>query len=186
MKSDSIDRFFAHHVHLESRTLYIGDERDDDGAQEITHQTARDVIKAVHLLGEDKPITVYINSFGGCFYSGLAIYDVLKSCKAEVTGYAIGTCMSAASIILQACDVRLSYPNTFFLLHNGSSSVIDATPQSLTNWAEHGKKSLSTMFRVYAERSGQPVTFWRRKCAADLVLTAQEALDLNLIDSIYS
>lgn len=181
---ESLSNFFDYDVHLESSTIYIGDEGDD---QEITHVTARNVIKAIHILDDiSKPITIYLNSFGGCFYSGMAIHDVIKAAKNDVTVYCLGAVMSAGSIILQAADQRVSYPNTSFMLHDGSDSIIDAPPQSLQNWAEHGKKSLHTMYRIYAERSNKPISFWKRKCAADLVLTAPEALSLGLIDSIFA
>lgn len=59
--------------------------------------------KLLHLDAENhKPINIYINSPGGCLYSGLAIYDVIKLMKSEVHTTVVGLAASAGSIILVA------------------------------------------------------------------------------------
>lgn len=185
MRRDSYDLFFNHDFHPETRTIYIGDVQGEDGP-EINSETAKNVIKALHLLGDTAPITLYLNSFGGCWYSGMAIYDAVKACGAKVSAYVVGSAMSMASIILQACDERFMYPHATLMLHDSAESVVDANPQTFQNWADYSRKSVLSMYKIYAERSGKPASFWKRKCAADLVLTAPEALELGLIDAIYA
>jgi ATP-dependent Clp protease protease subunit len=183
LAKESIDRFYDYRLHIESRTIYIGD--GDEG--EVDAEVARKAIKAFHLLvsaDKEKPINVYINSFGGCMFNGMAIYDVMKNCPCHVTAFVLGAAMSMGSVILQAADVRVAYPNATIMVHDGSWNI-DDTFQSFHNWAEFTKKSQQQMYRIYAERSGRPAGFWRKKCAADLILTAQEAKSLGLVDSIY-
>lgn len=181
--NESIDRFFEHNFHLESRTIYIGGGDEN----EVDSQAAANAIKAFHLMAAvaDKPISVLINSFGGCWFNGLAIYDCIKASPVQVTGLVIGSAMSMGSVILQACDHRIIYPNATVMVHDGYESRVNDLPQTFQNWAEYSKKSRQKMYSLYAQRSGRPPSFWRKKCASDLILTAQEALELGLVDSIY-
>lgn len=181
--NESIQRFFDNNFHIESRTIYIGGGDED----EIDSKAAENVIKAFHLMASvtDKPITVLINSFGGCWFNGLAIYDCIKTSPVEVTGYVIGSAMSMGSVILQACDHRIIYPNGTVMVHDGYESRMGDIPQTFQNWAEYSKKSRAKMYKLYSERSGRPPYFWKKKCASDCILTAEEALELGLVDSIY-
>jgi ATP-dependent Clp protease protease subunit len=131
----------------------------------------------------EKPITVYINSFGGCWFNGFAVYDIIKACPATVTAYVVGSAMSMGSLILQAADHRVIYPNATVMVHDGSWNVED-TVQSFHNWAEFSKKAQQQMYGIYAGRSGRPPSFWKKKCAADLILSAKEAKELGLVDEI--
>lgn len=182
MAKESIDRFFDHNLHVESRTIWIGDSPDG-----LDANTAQTVVKSIHMLSDnaDKPITLYINSFGGCWYNGMAIYDAIKLCPCEVTAYVVGSAMSMGSIILQAADQRLIYPNATVMVHDGTFGHGEDIPQSFQNWAEYSKKIQQKMYRIYAERSGRAVSFWRRKCAADMIMTAHEAKDFGLVDAVY-
>lgn len=181
--NESIDRFFMHNIHLESRTIYIGDGSDG----EIDSDVAKMAIKGLHILTNadaDTPITLYINSIGGCWFSGMAVYDMIRSCPCEVTAYVLGSAMSMGSIILQAADKRVIYPSATIMVHDGYESSAEVTPQTFENWAEHSKKARAKMYKIYSECSGRPISFWRRKCAADTILSAAEAKTFGLVDSI--
>lgn len=189
LAKESIDRFFDYNLHVESRTLWVGDEEEGkEGERGINSTAAQYVVKALHLLvaaSPEKEITIYLNSGGGCWFNGMAIYDAITLCPCQVTAYVVGSAMSMGSIILQAADTRVIYPNATVMVHDGYESLSEALPQSFQNWADYSKKTRQKMYRIYAERSGRPVSFWRKKCAADLILTAQEAKEFGLVDSIY-
>lgn len=179
---EGIDRFFDYDIHVDSRTIWIG-----DGDEQLDKQSAQHAVKALHLLGTtpDKPISILLNSFGGCWFNGMAIYDAIKASPCHIDIVVVGAAMSMGSIILQAADTRIIYPNATVMVHDGYEGMSDVTPLTFQNWAEHSKKLRTSMYRIFAERSGKPVSFWRKKCAADLILTAQEAKELGLVDSIY-
>jgi ATP-dependent Clp protease protease subunit len=181
---ESLDRFYDYDIHVESRTIYIGDDKEDG----VNPRTSEFAIKAFHILQQaapDKEITVYLNSFGGCWFNGIAIYDAIKACPCPVTIYVVGSAMSMGSIILQAADQRIIYPNGTIMVHDGYETRVDDIPKTFQNWAEYSKKSQQIMYEIYAERSGRTPGFWRKKCASDLILTAREAKELGLVDSIY-
>lgn len=184
LANHNIDRFYDHHLHVETRTVFLGDGKDG----EIDAEVACSVIKAFHILGStgaDKPITLFINSFGGCWFNGMAIYDVVKNSPCAVNAYVVGSAMSMASLILQAADMRFIYPNATIMVHDGYETRVGDVPQTFMNWAEYSKKSRTKMHQIYAKRSGKPTSFWKRRCTADLILSAQEAKDLGLVDEIY-
>jgi ATP-dependent protease ClpP protease subunit len=81
---ESIDRFYDYDIHIESRTLWIGDDKEEG----VNQRTSEYAVKALHMLQQaapDKDITIYLNSFGGCWFNGMAIYDAIKLCPCPVT-----------------------------------------------------------------------------------------------------
>lgn len=181
---ESVDRFFDYDLHIETRTLLIADQGEDG----VDSGMSSRVIKALHLFQNasvEKPITVILNSFGGCWFNGMAIYDAIAACPCPVTAVVYGAAMSMGSIILQAADTRVIHPNATMMIHDGYETRVDDTPATFENWAAYSRFSRQRMYQIYAARSGKPVAFWRKKCAADSILTAQEAKKIGLVDKVY-
>lgn len=63
-------------------------------------------------------VVVNINSPGGLFFEGTAIYNLLASHQGKVTTQNIGLAGSAASLIFMAGDERLMAPAAFVMIHN--------------------------------------------------------------------
>jgi ATP-dependent Clp protease, protease subunit len=72
---------------------------------------------------EHDKLIIYLNSPGGNVRTALSIYDLIKSSKANVVGVNMGTCYSAANIVLQACIKRYALPHASFMIHAGSSEL---------------------------------------------------------------
>lgn len=184
LSRDQIGWCFDNHVHLESRTIFLGDGYESG---EIDSTVSGNFVKAMHLLlhqNREKPINIMLNSVGGCWFNGMAIYDTIKHCGVEVTTTVVGQAMSMGSIILQAADNRVMYPSATLMLHEGQNSI-SAEAQTFSNWAEYLQKLRKEMYQIFAERSNKSATVWKRKCVADLILSAREAKELGLIDSIF-
>jgi len=180
---DRVSQWYENNVHLETRTLYIGDE--DEGG-EVGPSMAVNVLKAFHLFdtqSADRPVTVMLNTQGGCWYNGMAIYDAIEQSVCHVDVYAIGSVMSMGSIILQAADVRYMYPHATLMIHDGSEDL-HGHARNVINWAKHSEKLLGDMYRIYSKRSGRPPSFWKKRCGHDTILSAGECLELGLIDHI--
>jgi len=178
---DRVAQWYDYNVHLETRTLYLG-----DGEEGIDPEVAMSVIKAFHLFdttATDKPVTVYLNSEGGSWYDGMAIYDMIEQSVSHVDMYAAGSVMSMGSIILQAADVRYMYPHATLMIHDGSESLIGHT-RNVINWAKYSEKLCGDMYHIYSKRSGKPSSFWKKRCSHDTILSAKEALEVGLIDHI--
>ncbi len=180
---EGIDRFLDSDLHVETRTLYIGDSEEG-----VDYTTAKNVIKALHILqtmGPEKEINIILNSFGGCWYHGIAVYDAMMGCSCHITATVFGAAMSMGSIILQAADVRVIHPNATVMIHDGYETQVDNTPQTFQNWADYSKITRKRMYDIYAKRSGHPPSYWKRKCAADLILTAEQSVEVGLVDRIF-
>jgi ATP-dependent Clp protease, protease subunit len=180
---ESVDRFFDYGLHLETRTIYMGDGSGDA----VDEHMAEKVIKAIHLLTSadpEKPIRVILNSFGGCWYNGMAIYDAIRSCPCHVSIEVLGSAMSMGSIILQAADERIIYPNATLMIHDGYETIGEVPPKTFEAWAQQSKLTREQMYGIYAERSGKPAKYWEKRCSHDYILSAEQAVSEGLADKI--
>jgi ATP-dependent protease ClpP protease subunit len=90
---------------------------------------------ADYLAGRTGRALIYHSTHGGCFYSALGIYDLLKLHR-EVTMYLVGPVFSSGTIIALGADQRVGLPNTHFLVHYGSSVIESPAEQKQERKAE--------------------------------------------------
>ena len=185
---ESIDRFFDYDVHPESRTIYAGcvySDQDSGGSGVEAHMAER-VIKGLHSFSAtpDKPVKIILNSPGGNWYDGMAIYDAIKASPCHVTIEVLGHAMSMGSIILQAADERVIHPNATIMVHDGSDAFCGHS-RNFEMWAKESVRLRKRMYELYAERSGKDAKYWEKKCSFDYILSAEDALKDGLVDSIY-
>lgn len=74
-----------------------------------------DIIEA--LKGQDKPLTLRINSGGGSVFGGIAIYNAIKNYRGKKTVYVDGIAASIASVIMLAGDEINIPKNATVMLH---------------------------------------------------------------------
>lgn len=79
--------------------------------------TAKRISGILRSMGEG-PVTVNINSPGGDYFEGLAIYNVLREHPGEVTAKVLGMAASAASVIAMAADKIQIARAGFYMVHN--------------------------------------------------------------------
>lgn len=89
----------------------IGEDWFGDGV------TAKRIAGALRNIG-DRDVTVTINSPGGDFFEGLAIYNMLVEHKGAVTVKVVGLAASAASVIAMAGDHIQIARAAFLMIHN--------------------------------------------------------------------
>lgn len=180
---ESIDRFYDYNLHLETRTIYLGDESEE---KTVGPGMAGEFVKAMHLLhasNKEAPIKVLMNTIGGCAYNGMAIYDAIKTSTAHVSVEVVGSAMSMGALILQAADERIMCPNAVLMLHDGSESI-DASVRTFENWAEFSKMTRRQWYRILADRTGKKIQYWEKHCNNDYILDAKQSLAEGLIDRI--
>jgi ATP-dependent Clp protease protease subunit len=165
---------------LNERIVFLGTPVTDEIANLI-------VAQLLHLQAEDpdKDISLYINSPGGSVYAGLAIYDTMQYIKPDVQTICVGIAMSMGALLLSggANGKRMSLPNAKILIHQVSSSF-----QGQASDIEiHAKEIIDTRKRldeILAEHTGQPLEKVSRDTERDYFMTATEARDYNLIDTV--
>lgn len=141
----------------------------------------RDVQQAIDkAMGQ--PLDVYINSGGGDIFAGSEIYSALRGYTGDTRIHVVGLAASAASVIMCAGPSDIS-PTGMVMVHNVSSSargdynVMDHTSDVL-------QKANRAIAAAYTEKTGKPEAEVLRLMDRETWLTAQDAVDAGLVDSI--
>lgn len=124
----------------------IGDTWDGNGV------TARRISAALRTIGE-RDVTVNVNSPGGDFFEGVAIYNLLREHKAKVTVNVLGLAASAGSIIAMAGDEIRMGEGTHLMIHNAWAVVV-GNRHDLADSADVMATFDASMASLYAARTG--------------------------------
>ena len=167
---------------LRDRIVFLGTQVDDDVANVI-------IAQLLFLQSEDaeKDISLYINSPGGSVTAGLAIYDTVQYIQPRVSTLCVGLAASIAAVILAggAPGLRLSLPNTRVLIHQPSAGF-----QGQSSDIEiHARETMLLRNRIeeiLARHTGRSVEDIHRDCDRDRFMSASEARDYGLVDSVIT
>ena len=134
------------------------------------------------------PLTVLIDSEGGCVVSGLAIFDSLKNYRGHTIGKVVGGAESMAAIILQACKERRCVKGGHILIHHLrppfyvlSTFKTDAEEEAYFTELERYN---TRVLELLSERTKNDLSLISRQCSTDRRVNPKRALQLNLIDFI--
>ena len=134
-----------------------------------------------------KRLNLFINSPGGDLYNAFALIDVMRSSYHKVSTTAMGSAMSAAFLILAsgAKGSRYAYRNTGIMCHQYSDEAV-GKHHDLKAYMQEGTRCHERMFDVLRSATSLPAAKIRSKLltATDTYITAQEALELRVIDHI--
>ena len=142
--SERIESLHDYGIDEETRSIYFYDDVHDDSAAAL--------IKNLNVLctDNDKPVNIYMQTLGGCGFSGITLHDYIRSLRNNhVTIIVMGYCMSAGPIILQAADTRVCMPNSSIMIHEGSLFVNDTLSNS-TEWARVAPQLVSPLLPASA------------------------------------
>lgn len=122
-----------------------------------------------------KDITVNINSPGGDFFEGVAIYNMLRQHQAKVTVNVMGLAASAASIIAMAGDEIKMGEGSFLMIHNAWCMAI-GNRHDMQAAAEQLAPFDAAMAEVYAVRAGITVKAAAKLMDAESWIGATQAI----------
>ena len=165
---------------LKDRIVFIGGE--------INMWTANLIIaQLLYLEAEepDKEIYLYINSYGGDVYSGLAIYDTMQYIKSPVYTICVGMAASMAAILLAGGEKgkRFALPHSRILIHQPWGSV----GGQATDIEIHAKEFIKTkeeVKKLLAQHTGQPIEKIAKDIERDYFMNPEEAKKYGIIDEI--
>lgn len=167
---------------LQQRIVFLGTPVNDDVANVVMAQL-------LHLESEDpdKDIAIYINSPGGSITSLFAIYDTMRFIKCDVQTICMGQAASAAAVLLASGTKgkRLALPNSRVLLHQPSGGA-EGQSVDIEIQAREILRMRDMLDAILAEQTGQSVERIRKDTDRDFILSADEALEYGLIDSIIT
>ncbi|RQU10157.1 Clp protease ClpP [Burkholderia cenocepacia] len=119
--------------------------------------TSNRIAAALRSIGAGVPVVVNLNSPGGDFFEGVAIYNLLRQHDAEVTVNVMGLAASAASVIAMAGDKILMGDGAFLMIHNAWSVAVGNRHDFIAA-AETLAPFDDAMASLYAKRSGMSKT----------------------------
>lgn len=147
----------------------------------ITMQTVKDKIQNL----STPQIILNISSLGGDVDHALAIYDILKMHKAQITSKIIGATASSGTIIALAGDRIEMSENALFLVHNAWTMAV-GNAEDLRATAESLDKFDSRIINIYKKKTGKRENTITNLMAEEKWITAEEAKDFGFIDSVFT
>ncbi len=167
---------------LNERIIFLGTPVDDQIANLI-------VAQLIHLESEEpeKDISIYINSPGGSVYAGLAIYDTMQYVKPDVQTICIGIAMSMGALLLAggAKGKRIALPNAKILIHQVSSGF-QGQATDIEIQARETINMKRRMEEIFAHHTEQPLDKVSRDMERDYFMTAHEASEYGIIDTVVA
>lgn len=167
---------------LKERIVMLSDEVNEVTASLITAQL-------LFLEAEDpeKDIQFYINSPGGSISAGMMIYDTMQYIKPDVQTICVGMAASMGAFLLAAGakGKRFALPNAEVMIHQPLGGV-QGQATDIAIAADHIVKTRERLNRIISEVTGQPYEKVIIDTERDNWLTAQQAVEYGLIDSIMS
>ena len=132
-----------------------------------------------------KDISLYINSPGGSISAGMAIYDTMQYIKCDVSTICVGMAASMGAFLLAGGTKgkRKALPNAEILIHQplggaqGQATEIEIA-------ARHIIRTKERMNRLLAQNTGKSYDDLVKDTDRDNWMTAQEAVEYGLIDSV--
>ena len=150
------------------------------------------VAQLLYLEGQDpdKDISLYINSPGGSITAGFAIYDTMNYIKCDVSTICIGMAASMGAFLLAAGakGKRFALPNSEILIHQPliGGGGLQGQTSDIKIHTDHLVRTREKMNRILAERTGKSVEQIALDTERDHYMTAQEAAQYGLIDSVIT
>jgi len=144
--------------------------------------TARRVASALRTLGAG-PVTVNVNSPGGDMFEGLAIYNLLREHKGDVTVKVLGVAASASSIIAMAGDTVQIARAAFFMVHN-SWVVASGNRNDLRETADWLEPFDAAMADIYVARTGADTKAIAKLMDAESWIGGSAAVEQGFADEL--
>ena len=167
---------------LKDRIIFLGEEVTDVSANLVVSQ-----MLFLESEDPDKDISFYINSPGGSVVAGMAIYDTMQYIKCDVSTICMGMAASMGAFLLAGGTKgkRMALPNAEILIHQPSGGA-QGQATDIKIVSDHIIKTKHKLNTILSENTGQP---YEKICAdteRDNYMSAQEAMEYGLIDSVIS
>lgn len=164
------------------RIIFLGTPIDDDVANIIMAQ-----LLFLESADPGKDIQIYFNTPGGSVYAGLGIYDTIQYIKCDVATICTGIAASMGAVLLTSGTKgkRSALQHSRIMIHQpmggaqGQASDIEITAREISKL----KKELYT---IIADHSGNPYKKVEKDSDRDYWMTALEAKDYGMIDTVLT
>lgn len=167
---------------LKERIIFLTGQVEDNMANLILAQ-----MLFLESENPDKDIFLYINSPGGSVTAGMAIYDTMNFIKPDVSTICVGQAASMGAFLLTAGakGKRFCLPNSRVMIHQ----PLGGFQGQASDFEIHAKEILSIkdkLNRLMAEHTGQPLGIISKDTDRDNFMSASQAVDYGLVDSVFT
>ena len=199
---DIVSEIHIYGIDVKQREIYLNEFDDSGESAGVDHRMLQTFIKNINILSsinrEKEPITIHLQTIGGCWYAGMGIYDAITRSPYEINIIGYSQVCSMGTVIMQSASNRLLTPNSIFMCHFGSTDL-SGDHLSSQNYAELDKKNAEKMLSIYAERCSETGDFFlereynvsktkqyikRKLKDGDWYLSADEAVYYGFADGI--
>lgn len=186
-----------HNVNLNLRDIYVHSYYKDASDVEepgVDYRQATTFIKNLHVLDNTpyEPILLHLQSIGGCWDNGMAMFNAVQFTHSYVTILAYSQASSMSGIFLQSAPLRVLMPDCHFMLHHGSLAV-EGPSVAVNSMVEMNNRACKRMITIFAERCVTGKYFKAKKgstvesVARFLEKKLQEKIDwyMNAEEAVY-
>lgn len=167
---------------LKERIIFLGSAIDDAVANLV-------IAQLLFLESEDPEadIHIYINSPGGSVSAGLGIYDMMQYIKPDICTYCTGMAASMGAVLLAGgtAGKRYSLPHSQVMIHQ----PLGGTQGQASDIAIVAKQILllkEKLYQILVRHTGQPYEKIEKDADRDRYLSADEAREYGLVDTVVS
>lgn len=173
------------------RKLLLSKKIDNESVEQIINQIiaineSDDFYEEDFKGWERKPIQLFINSFGGSVYDGLALVDIIKRSKTPVYTICIGSSMSMGFWIFMAGHKRLIGENATLMFHEISQGIWDKM-EGIKQEVKEGNRLQRILINEVVSKTlvteEQMQSYIERK--AEWYISPQEAIDYKIAQEYY-
>jgi ATP-dependent Clp protease protease subunit len=166
---------------LMDRIVFLGAPINDNVANIIIAQ-----LLFLEADSPEKDIYLYLNSPGGVVSSGMAIYDTMQHLRAPINTICMGMAASMGSFLLAAGTPgkRAALPHSRIMIHQPSGGA-QGTAADIEIQAKEILYLRGKMNELYAKHTGKALEQIERDMDRDRFMSAEEAKEYGLIDTIF-
>ena len=166
-------------VNSQTNTTYMNYEFDIDSLYST-------IVKCDYLQRTNPrtSINLSIASYGGDVYAMLGLVDYIRSLPVKVNTHCVGTCMSAASVLLASgTGERTMTKHSTVMVHEGQAFEAGKTTDVMKG-VDHLKELQKDINKLLGEITNQDARFWELAGRNDSYLNAEKCLEYGIIDKI--
>jgi ATP-dependent Clp protease protease subunit len=176
-ESDPYNKLF------EDRIIFLGVQIDDASANDVMAQ-----LLTLEGTDPDRDIVMYINSPGGSFTAMTAIYDTMQYVRPDIQTVCLGQAASAAAVLLGAGTPgkRMALPNSRIIIHQPATEGGFGQGSDIEIQAKEILRMRTQLEEMISRHTGQPIEKVRRDIERDKIMTADDAKEYGIVDTVLA
>ena len=176
-KFDNTKYWIEYGIDIEKRRVMLDEDVDSYSVGWIIRAMRR-MIDA----NKTEPIDIYINSYGGYCYDGLALYDFIRACSyTTIRTHATGKIMSMGLVLYLAGDERYASPRASFMAHSVAGGIDGKLYEMKIDLKESNRLN-EVNLEIKADRTKKTIAWWKKEIQyEDKYYDKKKALMLGIV-----